>query len=115
MPNSSPSIICSITLGTKSPVTNVIKNATVQKSHSTAIFIFQSSRAYTSLKMKNTEIMFASFSSYGLCIGFLSNQLPCPRQWAICLEASICVRGWAQNFYPTSNSIVSARCVKLLM
>jgi len=54
MAYSSPSIIRSITPGSKNPTINVIKNATVQKSHNTAIFIFQSSRAHTSLKMKNT-------------------------------------------------------------
>ena len=67
MPYSSPFIICSITSGSKSPTINVIRNATVQKSHSAAIFIFQSSRAYTSIKMKNTRNHVASFSSYDLC------------------------------------------------
>ena len=57
IPYNFPSNICPITPGSKNPTINVIKNATVQKSHSTAIFIFQSSRVYTSPKMKNTRIM----------------------------------------------------------
>lgn len=49
MPASTPALISCIAPGSKIAATNVIKNATVQKSHNTEILIFQSSTVVTAL------------------------------------------------------------------
>jgi len=52
MPSTSPVIICSIAPGSRSPNIPEAKPATIVNSHSTEIFIFQSSRVFTSFKLK---------------------------------------------------------------